>query len=209
MKLLPVLLAAGASSRFQGAKLAASLPNGRTLLQQSFATLKELKGSCGTQLLPVHVCLGGHYQRLRPLLPRDTPVIASADWQLGLGHSIATVARFAATQQVDALLLTLADQVLISTRDLEQLLATWQESGHTSAAWYLQQTGAPAIFNRAEFAALANLNGDRGAKALLSQLQGQKKLAWLALDSAATDIDTRADLRRLSEQGEINVTTQD
>ncbi|QYK05062.1 nucleotidyltransferase family protein [Shewanella zhangzhouensis] len=196
MKLLPVLLAAGGSRRFEGVKLAMPLPGGTTLLGRSFNALSQVRSSCDTQILPVQVCLGGHAKALMPLLPSDTAIIPSPAWQLGLGHSIAAVANAALGTDADALLLALADHALLSAEDYESLIQSWQESGKTTASWYLDAPGAPAIFNRADFDELTRLCGDRGAKGLLKSLQKQQQLGWMALPGASIDIDTRADFGR-------------
>jgi molybdenum cofactor cytidylyltransferase len=163
MKLLPVLLAAGGSRRFEGVKLAMPLPGGTTLLGRSVDALSKVRGSCDTQILP---------------------------------HSIAAAANAAQSTDADALLLALADHALLCTQDYESLIQSWQESGKTTAAWYLDAPGAPAIFNRADFGELTRLCGDRGAKGLLKSLQKQQQLGWMALPGASIDIDTRADFGR-------------
>ncbi|WP_372871208.1 nucleotidyltransferase family protein [Shewanella sp.] len=196
MKLLPVLLAAGGSRRFEGVKLAMPLPGGTSLLGRSVDALSQVRSSCDTQILPVQVCLGGHADTLKPLLPKGTAIIPSPDWQQGLGHSIAAAANAAQSTDADALLLALADHALLCTQDYESLIQSWQESGKTTASWYLDAPGAPAIFNRADFGELARLCGDKGAKGLLKSLQKQQQLGWMALPGASIDIDTRADYGR-------------
>ncbi|MCE7896899.1 MAG: nucleotidyltransferase family protein, partial [Gammaproteobacteria bacterium PRO8] len=55
--------------------------------------------------------------------------------------------------------------------------------------------GVPAIFPRHSWPALMRLQGDRGASGLLA---AAATLTTVPMPSAASDIDTRADLERWS-----------
>jgi molybdenum cofactor cytidylyltransferase len=71
----------------------------------------------------------------------------------------------------------------------------WQQRpDRIVAAQYTGTTGAPAIFPSELFGELAALQGDRGARALLS-LHADRVVA-VPMPSAALDVDTPADLAR-------------
>ncbi|WP_326491645.1 glycosyltransferase family protein [Shewanella indica] len=86
--------------------------------------------------------------------------------------------------------------------DYLELLDCWLGSQLSSSAFYRDAPGAPAIFNATDFNALSQLQGDRGAKALLTEKLQQQRLGRIVLHRAAIDIDTGADLRRLNQHKE-------
>jgi len=186
-----IVLAAGASTRFGSPKQLVRL-NGRPLLHLAVSRAVEVAGQSVT------VVLGANAADLAPLL-RHTPaaVVVNRDWTEGLGSSVrAGVARVPAA--ADAALLMLADQPAVTAEDLRRLIATWRRQPRCIvAAHYAGTLGVPAIFPREDFAALAGLRGDTGARALLKR--GGERVVRLALQSAAIDIDTPEDLLKLQQ----------
>ncbi|MFS1439260.1 nucleotidyltransferase family protein [Shewanella sp. 10N.286.48.A6] len=192
-----VMLAAGGSTRFNGAKLAATLSadnNAQSLIQQSYAILS--KATTELDLSPPVLVLGGHKDVLSPLLANDIEILTNQNWQSGLASSVAMAASYAQSQQVDALLLTLADQVAISHSDYLSLYGLFCQFGKTTAAYYQQSPGVPAIFLASDFEALQQLEGDSGAKKILTRHLEQQQLTVLPLAQAAIDIDTQTDLKQ-------------
>jgi molybdenum cofactor cytidylyltransferase len=184
-----IVLAAGASTRFGSPKQLIRL-NGRPLLHLAVSRAVEVAGQAVT------VVLGANAAQLAPLL-RHTPasVVINRDWAEGMGSSVRTgVARIPAT--ADAALLMLADQPAVTAEDLKRLIGAWRRQPQCIvAAHYAGTSGVPAIFPREDFAALAALRGDAGARALLKR--GGERLVRVALQSAAIDIDTPEDLLKL------------
>ncbi|MDO6677617.1 MULTISPECIES: nucleotidyltransferase family protein [unclassified Shewanella] len=192
-----VMLAAGGSTRFNGAKLAATLSadnNAQSLIQQSYAILS--KATTELDLSPPVLVLGGHKDLLSPLLANDIEILTNQNWQSGLASSVAMAASYAQSQQADALLLTLADQVAISHSDYLSLYGLFCQFGKTTAAYYQQSPGVPAIFLASDFEALQQLEGDSGAKKILTRHLEQQQLTVLPLAQAAIDIDTQTDLKQ-------------
>ncbi|WP_076537114.1 nucleotidyltransferase family protein [Shewanella sp. UCD-KL21] len=192
-----VMLAAGGSTRFNGAKLAATLSadnNSQSLIQQSYAILS--KATTELALSPPVLVLGGHKDVLSPLLANDIEILTNQNWQSGLASSVAMAASYAQSQQADALLLTLADQVAISHSDYVSLYGLFCQFGKTTAAYYQQSPGVPAIFLASDFEALQQLEGDSGAKKILTRHLEQQQLTVLPLAQAAIDIDTQTDLKQ-------------
>ncbi|WP_267962950.1 glycosyltransferase family protein [Shewanella indica] len=101
MRLLPVLLAAGASSRFAAdssvpgrAKLAAQDSHGTPLLRLSWQALEQMRAQASQkyptlELLPLLTILGAHKEQLQALLPPHAKCYFNPLWQQGMGHSIA------------------------------------------------------------------------------------------------------------------------
>ncbi|WP_227006649.1 nucleotidyltransferase family protein [Shewanella donghaensis] len=194
-KVVSVMLAAGGSRRFDGTKLAAKLghkTHAQSIIQHTFSTLTE--ATTQLDIAPPVVVLGGHKNRLMPLLPKDTLVLENNDWSTGLASSVAMAAYYAHSQHADAMLLTLADQVAISYLHYLSLYRIYCQFGKTTAAYYQQSFGVPAIFLAKDFKALQQLKGDSGAKKILKQHSNNQQLVVFPLEQAAIDIDTKADL---------------
>jgi len=185
-----VVLAAGGSSRFGSPKQLVRV-QGHALLTRAVANAVEIAGH------GVTVVLGAHAAELTALLRHSSAsVIVNRDWQEGIASSIrAAVARLPAG--CDGVLLTLADQAAVTVDDLARLIAAWRGNSRSiAAARYDGTTGVPAIFPRADFAALAALRGDRGARDLLRR-NADRTIA-VAVANASIDIDTPEDLLRLT-----------
>jgi molybdenum cofactor cytidylyltransferase len=185
-----IVLAAGASTRFGSPKQLVRL-EGRPLLQRTVANAVDVAGHAVT------VVLGAHADELAPLL-RHSPasIVINREWSEGIGSSIrAGIARL--PPSADAALLLLADQAAVTAEDLRRIIGVWRRQPHCIvAARYESITGVPAIFPRTDYAALAALRGDQGARTLL---RGRSdRIVCVALASAAIDIDTPEDLLRVA-----------
>ena len=184
--IVAVILAAGASSRFGGAKHAVRLPDGRTMPRR----MADEAASAGLRPL---VVVGGHAAAVVAGLG-DTPRVHNPDWELGLGTSIAAGVRHATG--ADAVLLVHADQVRLTAADLRRVADAMTPTG-AAAAWYGGGPGVPACLARTHFPALLGLRST-GAKRLLLDLPD---LVRVALPAAGQDVDTPADAVRLEGAG--------
>ncbi|GIU53577.1 MULTISPECIES: nucleotidyltransferase family protein [Shewanella] len=202
-KVISVMLAAGQSTRFDGAKLAATVSGpevkdpdpqaeNHSLLTHSLLELTQAAEQI--DIGKPCVILGGHIDELSPLVPMNTPILINQDWQSGIASSVDMAAKYAQAEKADALLLSLADQVAISHLHYLSLYRLFCLFGQTTAAYYQQNPGVPAIFLAEDFDALQQLTGDSGAKKLLKQHLTNQTLAVFPLEQAAIDIDTKADL---------------
>jgi CTP:molybdopterin cytidylyltransferase MocA/xanthine/CO dehydrogenase XdhC/CoxF family maturation factor len=182
-----MLLAAGSSSRFGSPKQLADIA-GRPMLARALDTLLQLE-----RRHPVAVVLGANAELLEPLV-RDVPVTVAfnPDHASGMASSI-RVGLAHAPPDARGVLIALADQVAVTTDDLRRLIARWeQQPERIVAAHYADTTGVPAIFPADLFPELSELQGDRGARAVLARYPG--RVTGVAMPSAARDIDTSADL---------------
>ena len=116
-------------------------------------------------------------------------------FQDGIGKSIACGVR-AVAESADAVLLVLADQPLISTDYLEQMIDIWRSADtRIVCSKYAGINGPPAIFPATCFADLMRLTGDKGARAILEA--NSANVITVPCEDAAFDVDEPDDLLRL------------
>lgn len=185
-----VILAAGTARRFGALKQLQTI-HGVSLLRRA------AQAALATGL-PVHVVTGAERERLSTELV-DLPLrlIHNPDWDHGMGHTLALAARTLAADSpaLSALLVMLADQPLVQASDLEKLLL--EHRSHPAfilAADYGERLGPPCLFPSAYFDALAALDGDHGARAVLHA--NRDAVRAVEMPHAALDVDTPVDLAR-------------
>ena len=122
-------------------------------------------------------------------------LIHNPDWSSGMSSSIRLGCELLA-DDCDQLLVLLADQVLVSTSELETLVAQAVEGG-SACAGFSETVGPPAVFSRACYPDLLTLNVENGAKKLLTD--PAKQVTVVPMKSARWDIDSKNDLERLSD----------
>ena len=184
-----LLLAAGAATRFGGAKQAARI-DGQPLLRLVLNRAHELAGSA------VSVVLGARAAELVPLVgASNASVLINRQWEEGIASSIRLGLEHL-PGSCDGVLLLLADQVQVGTQDLVELASVWRRQPLlAAAAVYGGGAGVPAIFPRNAFRALSQLRGDRGAQAWLRA--NPTRVVGVPMPRAAFDIDTPEDLARV------------
>ena len=182
-----MLLAAGSSSRFGSPKQLADIA-GRPMLARTLDTVSQLQRRHG-----VTVVLGANAERLAPLVRAASANVAlNPDHAQGMASSI-RVGLAQAPFDARGALIALADQVAVTADDLRQLVSRWeQQPDRIVAAQYAGTVGVPAIFPADLFRELAGLQGDRGARGVLSRYP--ERVIGVPMPSAAQDIDTPADL---------------
>lgn len=194
-----ILLAAGASVRMGEPKQLLSF-QGQTLLRRAAET--ALASACR----PVVVVLGAHSARLQPELNGlDLHVVANAHWKHGVGSSIrAGVTALLSTPhpEVEAVVLMLCDQPLLTAAHLNALIAAYEVNGSALiASEYAQTLGAPALFPRALFPQLLQLQGTVGAHQLI--LSQRASTVPLPFPEGELDLDTPDDVARLRERSPL------
>jgi molybdenum cofactor cytidylyltransferase len=190
MRVAGALLAAGASRRFGRAKAFVDF--------RGTSLVRHLAGELAAVAAPLLVIAaprsaGALALELRGLGARIVLHRRAAD---GMGSSIAAAARALAAiaPEADALLLVLVDQPL-ADRALCARLIEEAGGGRAACDYGGGVVGPPALFPRADFAALAALAGDRGARAVL--FAGGAAPALVPFAGGALDLDTPGDYERL------------
>ena len=183
-----IVLAAGASTRMREPKQLLSI-TGQPLI------VRTIEAALASAAWPVVVVVGAHAEKIRPLLARYPVLVAeNAAWVEGMASSlrtgVATLQQF--SRSLNGALVALCDQPAFSAQIIAQLVATQRQTGRSIvAAHYNGRNGAPALFLRQHFAALATLTGEAGARDLLNSAPEQ--IASVNLPEMAVDLDTPAD----------------
>jgi len=183
-----VILAAGQSARFGKVKALAEFQE-KTLLDHALTAAKLCE--CNN----VHLVLGAHKSDIENSLQSDEyNLIYNPDHNTGMASSI----KLAVTtlKERDALLFMTVDQPLVQAEHLNQLVSMHKKFGNRMvAAKYSGSVGIPALFPRNYYNALLRLEGDQGAKKLLTTTTILK----VELPQAQFDIDLPAELEALEE----------
>ncbi len=191
-----VLLAAGGSRRLGSPKQLLTV-NGVTLVERAARQL--LDAGCS----PVLVVVGANSASIRDavaMLPFEC--VENSHWERGMGTSIAAAVqslhdvRFAHTS---AVLIATCDMPTVTVGHLQSLLATSDLGEQRVASAYAGADGStergpvrgiPAVLPRADWPALAALDGDQGARALLRDAG----TITVSLPNGNFDLDTPSDV---------------
>ena len=190
--LFGLVLAAGTASRFGSSKLLVDF-EGEPLVRRA---VRLAENTCDE----LYILVTGHqsedvHAACAPL--RGFWVVNDA-FETGMASSIAAGVR-AVTESAGAILLLLADQPLITPQYIRQMINAWNNSDTTIVcSEFANSLGPPVIFPAIYFAELNQLEGDRGARALLDL--HAKNVVNLPCEAAAIDIDVPGDLTALKSK---------
>ncbi len=190
-----IVLGAGAASRMGEPKQLLKW-QGETLAQRA------LRQAEGLDVGPVVLVLGAYAQLIESqLLPGEYRITYNEAWKTGMGSSIVCglQALLEEAQLLDAVLITLVDQPLINTVDLEKIIEIFKKNNTSLvAAFYENTLGVPALFSADLFPELLTLSGQKGAKAIINKYS--ESLAKLDLPAAKLDLDTPEEWKAFLQQ---------
>ncbi len=189
-----IILAGGSSSR---------LGKPKQLLHYQNKTLIKHVVKTALALLPNSlIAVSGYLHKELVLELENEPiqVIYNDKWAEGMGSSIRAGVEAILKNDfpdIDAVLILLCDQPLITSNHLEKLLAQFyaDKNSKIAATCYADTTGVPAIFDHSLFPILKNLPSSRGAQWLLKEYQ--QMVSTVPFAGAAIDVDTQEDYARL------------
>lgn len=187
-RIVAAVLAAGGSSRLGAPKQLLSI-DGIPLVRR---TVDAVRASPCDE---VAVVLGAAAGDVRQVLDdsgttlRDNPA-----WSSGLASSLHVAVAFAEERDADALLVAVCDQPYLTSSHLARLCDAYRSTHGKVASGYADVRGVPAIFPRADFAAIRALHGDRGASKLLRG-DDVTVITWA---EGSVDLDTREDVARFT-----------
>ena len=184
-----VVLAAGAASRFGSSKQLAEI-NGVALVRH---TLDSAVAACGANTALV---VGYDWQAVSAVCTTSPGfLIVNDNYSAGLGTSVAQAVR-SIRHAADAIIVMLADQVLVTAEHVQAITAAWCGADNEIVATAFGETiGPPTLFPRACFDELAALQGDAGGRHLL--FDDRFTVRKIVFEPAAVDIDTPEDLTNL------------
>ncbi|WP_405396934.1 NTP transferase domain-containing protein [Maribacter sp. Asnod2-G09] len=189
-----LIMAAGASRRMDGIKQLMPWKDSNFLLE----TIKTVRN---TNAKSLHVVLGAKAEFINTqcsLKEKNIDIIVNANWENGLGDSIAHGVKVLLQQRpaLDGVLICLADQPLLSFEYLNSLIAEYiKHPSKIIATNYGKKLGVPALFPKLLFEELSVLKGDFGAKEILNN----KSNVIISLDAAdqIADVDTNLEYQNL------------
>jgi molybdenum cofactor cytidylyltransferase len=192
MKVVAVVLAAGASSRFGSQKLLADL-GGKPVLQHT------LDAVAAAGLDDVVVVLGGARAKVDAAIAwRTERRVTNERPQDGLSSSVRVgLDQAAEDDAVAAVLIVLGDQPAIRPEAIHAVIEAARDSQAPFVRARYAADGAPnpVLVRRAAWALAAGIDGDRGLGPLLAQ-RPELVLA-VPVAGANPDVDTPADLAAL------------
>jgi molybdenum cofactor cytidylyltransferase len=186
-----IILAAGASSRL-GFPKQTLLYKGKTLLE--LAVEAGLKSKCDE----VMVVLGANAETIEPGIRNySIKILPNPNWSDGMASSIAVaVNRLKTNMAVRGAIIMLCDQPFVNRALLDSLLYKQQQTGKRIVACaYKDTVGVPALFSRSVFDKLLLLEGQEGAKKIITD--HLEDIATISFEKGGIDIDTIADYEAL------------
>lgn len=188
MSVVALVLAAGSSVRFGGDKRRALMADGRSLLVHS------VERACAV-FDDVRVVLRDGERGEELGLPSACRVICSADFALGMGHSLAAGAASLVDSEAQAVAILLGDMPWVELGTLG-LLAREARGSTIVLPSHAGQQGHPVVFGRDFWPALAQLTGDEGARSVVRA--HPYSCVRLAVEDAGVlrDVDTPDALRQ-------------
>lgn len=188
-----LVLAGGASVRMGAAKLLLE-HEGTNLLARAVASARRV---CAR----VVVVVGAHAEAYRPVAAgAGAEVVENPDWTEGLAASlragVAAVTAASGADRNEGVLVLLADQPFVTAGHLRRLLESSPGAELVFSRYPDGTRGAPAFVHRRLFSRVAELAGDRGARALT---RFAAVVAEVELDDPR-DIDTPEEAARWLDQ---------
>lgn len=185
-----IVLAAGASRRLGTPKQILEF-EGLPLLLRSVMAAQQ------AGLDPVVVVTGAHADQVQQALEsRDELETVrwafNAEWERGMGSSIACGMRALAKEELEAVIVMVCDQPMLSGELLVSIRDRFDRNPHRVVeSDYGGSSGPPVLFGRSHFESLRSLDGENGARSVVKGAIEHRQ----AIDFAGgdRDVDTAAD----------------
>jgi len=166
---------------------------GKTLIEGAVDRCLE------AQINQTLVVLGSHFDEINPIIEKkEISVIQNISWSRGMGFSLAVGLKEVLKRwpEIKGLVISLADQPLVTAVHIKKLLKEFKSSGRdVVATGYRNTFGPPLICSNEYFCELIKLDGDKGAKAIFNEYSGDIRI--IEFSPAGFDVDTMEDMRQL------------
>jgi molybdenum cofactor cytidylyltransferase len=188
--LVAVLLAAGAGTRFGGAKLLYPLSDGVAIAAHAARNL------IAAGLSVVAVVRAGDFPLGEILEQEGCRVTFCRDAAQGMGHTLAHGIGFA--RDASGWIVALADMPRVKPETIRAVVAALEAGAGIAAPVYRGERGHPVGFSSVLRAELLALAGDTGARAVLERHRAE--IVRIECDDAGVtfDVDARSDLDRFA-----------
>jgi len=182
-----IVLAAGASRRMGRPKQLLPIA-GQPMVRRVTGAV------CAAGLAQVVVVLGANASDVaRALEGLPVDLVANDAWREGMSTSL-RAGLGALRPEIAATLLVLADQPDLSPELLRALVARYRATGAPIVAPYHGgRRGNPVIFDRALFAELEAVAGDRGGRAVVARYEAELERVEVQDPAVVSDVDTPQD----------------
>lgn len=189
-----VILAAGCARRMGFSKQLLKL-NGIPMIRR--AVNSAIASCCH----PIVVVTGANFEIINQSINKlPIIIIHNPDWTLGIGSSIKAGIKAISALEVDATIITLSDQPLLSAVTFNRLIDSYEKSQcDITASEYEGTLGTPALFDRSLFQTLLNLSPHEGCKKIIMRYP-QDRVYKCSCPEAAIDIDTPSDYFQLLQK---------
>ena len=185
MSVAALILAAGRSTRMGSNKLLEEL-HGKPLVRH------VAEAALASKAQPVFVITGHESERVRAALDGlDLRFIYNPDYADGLSTSLkAGVAAFPA--EVTGVVVLLGDMPLVTSEAINAVIVAYEASPQSIAAVpvYDGEWGNPVLLSRGLFNAVQELEGDAGARTLLSLRTSEGSEVPVPNNAVLIDLDT-------------------
>lgn len=191
MKIAAILLAAGKASRFGGENKLLVNIKGVPMIARSAGELSRVTPA----LRPMIIVTGHEQERVRDALDRmlgetnDMTFVHNPNYASGMASSLHAGLR-ALPNNVDGVVIALADMPLVESRHVEKLLEAFEGRASICVPMVGERRGNPTLWGSSFFKLMYSCEGDIGARALL--IEHAERVRKVSFDDAATltDIDT-------------------
>jgi molybdenum cofactor cytidylyltransferase len=192
-----IVLAAGRSTRMGAANKLLADVAGKPMVGHVVAA------ALASRARPVLVVIGHQESEVRAVLAGlDVAFVANPDYAAGLSSSLkAGIAAVPAT--VDGVLVLLGDMPRIEAEHMDRLIAAFTQAEGQAIVVPTRdgRRGNPVLWPAAFFAEMLELEGDAGAKRLMSAHVGEVCEVDLGTDAIFIDVDTPEALAGLGDAG--------
>lgn len=192
-----IILAAGGSSRLGRAKQLEQF-GGRSLVRNAVAAAVD--AGCR----PIVVVTGSESGRIAAdVTGSEATIVENSNWREGVASSIriGIDGLRENTRETGGVVLMTCDQPFVTGKVVSDLINQWRKSGKLIiASSYSGTLGVPALFDRACFDELLQLQGDIGAKPII--LKDLERVAEVSFPEGVHDVDTKEESARIGRTDE-------